>query len=73
MKYIGRCVGPNSERLERVLRNKAAVLAHYHDGGDGRSFGGVSIHRRLHFDPGVLAHRPLAVAATRATSRAARF
>ncbi len=73
MNEIGRGVRPNAERLERVLRYEPAVLAHDHDGGDGRSFNAVPFHRRLHFNPRVLTHRPLAIAATRATSRAASF
>jgi len=70
---IARAIRPDAERLKRVLGDEPAVLANDHDGGDGRSFGAVAVHRRLHFNPRVLAHRPLAVAAARATSRAARF
>ena len=64
---------PDSKWLEGVLGDEAAVLAHDHDGGDGRLFTCVSIHRRLHFDPRVFADSPLAVAATRTASRAAGF
>lgn len=71
MIEIGRVLRPNAERLERVLRNEAAVLAHDHDGGDGRSLGGISFHRRLNFDPRVFTDCPLAVAAARTTSRTA--
>jgi len=73
VREIVRAVRPNSEWLEGVLRDKAAVLAHDHDRGDRRFVRGVPVHRRLHFDPRVLAHGPLAVAATRAASRAASF
>jgi hypothetical protein len=64
---------PYPERLERVLRDEPTVLADDHDRGDGRSFLAVAFHRRLHFNPRVLTHRPLAVPATRAASSAASF
>jgi hypothetical protein len=73
VNQVGLGVRPNAERLERVLRDEAAVLAHDHDGGDRRSFSCVSIHRRLNFDPRVLADGPLTVAASRAASGAACF
>ena len=64
---------PDAERLERMLRDEAAVLANNHDGGDGGSFCCVALHCRLNFDPRVLADGPLTVAAPRAASSAARF
>lgn len=73
MSEIVRSVWPDSEWLERVLRDEAAVLTHDHDGRDGRLFSGVAVHRRLHLDPRELADSPLAVSATRTSSRATGF
>ena len=73
MTKIVRGVRPDSEWLQRVLRDEAAVLANDHDGGDGGFFIRIPIHRRLHFDSREFADSPLAVAATWATSRAARL
>src|ERR1700687_5433374 len=70
---ISLSVGPNAERLERMLRDKAAVLANDHDGWNRRSLSRVSIHGRLNFNPRELTDRPLTIAASRAASRAARF
>ena len=64
---------PDAERLEGVLGDEAAVLADDHDGRDGCSLDAVSIHRRLDFYHREFAHRPLAVLAARAASRAATF
>lgn len=64
---------PYPKRLERVLRDESAVLAHDHDRWDGCSFDAVAVHRCLHFDPRVFTHGPLTVPATRTTSRAASF
>src|ERR1700682_3843627 len=70
---VGVGVGPNPERLKRMLGNEPAMLADNHDCGNRCSFIRVPIHRRLNFDPRVLADGPLTVAAPRAASCAACF
>src|SRR6202022_724250 len=73
LNQISLSVRPNAERLERMLRDKAAVLANDHDRGNRRSLSRVSIHACLHFNPRKLTDRPLTIAASRAAPRAARF
>src|SRR5258705_1971523 len=64
-------VRPDSQRLERVLRNESAVLAYDHDCRDSGSLETVALHSRLDVDSGKLTDGPLAVVAARAASRAA--
>src|SRR5258705_9841760 len=64
-------VRPDSQRLERVLRNESAVLAHDHDCRDSGSLETVALHSRLDVDSGKLTDGPLAVVAALAASPAA--